>query len=158
MSNHPGGPRILVVPTRKDVAHPPRLPKPKLTFLQRRAAELVGCLLGLAVTTLAHDVLEVEDEDCAPVVAERTAGEELPAPVYTDTNAPGFLAELSVPKAPAEWQKTTCDREAGEVAIAGACYLELAEKPPCGRGHYRHSEKCWAAVGKTHRPRTSIDR
>lgn len=109
--------------------------------------------LGLAVATVCltcHDIIE----ECPPL---GPGAPEHPAAVMTDgVDGSGMLAELAIPAKPEPWQKTACNAEQGEKSIGGACYLELAEKPPCRNGHFRHDGKCWAAVAKAERPRTSI--
>lgn len=66
-------------------------------------------------------------------------------------------AGRKVPSKPENWmQRAPCKPENDETEIAGACFVELARKPPCKPGQYEHTGRCWAAIAKQRRPSTSI--
>lgn len=69
---------------------------------------------------------------------------------------PDAGVRLGVPLKPEPFQKTPpCDAEMGEVAINGACYGEMAKKPPCGKLR-EHDGRCYRPIARQERPPTSI--
>lgn len=142
--------------SRSSAPRPPRWssrtgPVARLAPALATAAAAFLLLYGLQMDPTAAD--PAPDFAAAPVV------NEAPSPVMTDAadlGSPGMLAELAVPETPPKWQKTACETKRGEVAIRGGCYVELAEKPPCRDGHFRHEGRCWAAVAKSERPANAI--
>jgi hypothetical protein len=56
--------------------------------------------------------------------------------------------EYWIPDAPYPWQKLEkdCDREMGETAVKGGCWVKVADiKPPCGK-LFRHGDACYRPV------------
>jgi hypothetical protein len=80
-----------------------------------------------------------------------------PSPAAEDALTEGETPVVVRPPAkPLEWMKVPpCDSDMGEVAINGACYVELAKRPPCGR-LVEHAKSCYRAIAKTPRQPTSI--
>lgn len=112
---------------------------------------IVACL-AVIVCVWCHDAE-------APTSREVVAVVECPAvvDVRQDGTATG-MAGRSIPAKPEEWQQTKpCRTERDEVELSGACYVELARKPPCKAGQYETAGKCWAAVARQRRPNTSIN-
>lgn len=64
--------------------------------------------------------------------------------------------QRGIPARPESWQKRPpCDTESGEVALNGACYVELKKTPPCGRA-LEYKGGCYRPVVRPERLPTSI--
>jgi hypothetical protein len=89
----------------------------------------------------------------------RRQAEPPPVPlVAEEALTEGEAPVRRIPAKPLEWMKTPpCDDEMGEVVVNGACYVELAKRPPCGRLP-EHAGKCFRAIAKAPREPTSIRR
>lgn len=85
---------------------------------------------------------------------------EVECPAVVDVRQDDTLtgqAGRKVPAKPEDWQqRAPCRSENDETEIAGACFIELARKPPCKSGQYESQGRCWAAIAKQRRPSTSI--
>jgi hypothetical protein len=79
------------------------------------------------------------------------------AEFLTDLNErPDAGVRLGIPFTPGPNQKTPpCDPEMGEVPINGACYAEMAKRPPCGKLR-EHDGRCYRPIAKQERPPSSL--
>lgn len=115
-------------------------------------------LAGLAIAALYGAATFITQIACtparpAPLVLSPVAHEETLADVK---ERPDAGARLGIPLKPEAFQKTPpCDHEMGEVPINGACYAEMAKRPPCGKLR-EHDGRCYRPIAKPERDPTSI--
>jgi hypothetical protein len=67
------------------------------------------------------------------------------------------VAGRTMPRQPEDWQKRPpCDTSnRDEVAVGGACYVEVTRTPPCKPAQFEHDGHCFEAVARAKRPSTS---
>lgn len=130
------------------------LERVRLSVLRAKRAVLAtvaACLL----TVWCHDAE-------APGRKSRSPSVEVECPAVVDVRQDAAytgMAGRSIPPKPEEWQqREPCRTERDEVALGGACYVELARKPPCKAGQFEAQGRCWAAVARQKRPSTSVDK
>jgi hypothetical protein len=79
--------------------------------------------------------------------------------IRSSDEALGGIEGIPMPDKPTAGQKRPpCDATRGEVELRGACWLELARRPPCPKGIAEHQGKCYIGVGAAPRAPTSIGR
>jgi hypothetical protein len=110
-----------------------------------RLAFYAFCALLPLVGCLTRTAQPQEAAEAAPMAEEALTDGKTPIVVRPPLQA-------------LDWQKPPpCDPDMAEVAINGACYVELAKKPPCGR-MVEHAGSCYRAIAKAPREPTSIRR
>lgn len=121
----------------------------------------VSMAVGFTVVVLVHDVAEMEDEDCPPVVAEQGVDSS----VGDDEREPdGEAYSKTVPPTPLVGQRKV-DKEgkcpsAWHIPINGGCWRKLADTPTpdesCGEDAYEHRGACYVWVRDSKRANTTI--
>lgn len=113
-------------------------------------------LLVVAAVYVAISLVQIR---CTPQQSQLVLGPLKPEDAVVDLRQDGGApVRRGIPLRPSDWQKTPpCESEAGEVAINGACYIELRMRPPCGRT-LEYGAGCYRPVAKLQREPSSVER